>query len=64
MKLTLRTNEDDWRELSTDGLGGIEHAGHSVPEFVWLDVLRAAGVEVEVVYDTFGVDEEVADVEN
>lgn len=58
MKLTLRTNVNgagDWRELSTDGLGGIEHAGHSVPEFVWLDLLRAAGVEVEVVDDDFGV---------
>lgn len=48
-KIHLRTNHDDWRELSTDGLGGIEHAGHSIPEFVWLDLLRAAGVEVEEV---------------
>lgn len=55
MKLTLRTNEDDWRELSTDGLHGIKHAGHSVPEWLWLDLLRAAGVEVEVVFDDFGV---------
>lgn len=60
MKLTLRTNANgarDWRELSTEGLGGMGHAGHSVPESVWLDLLRAAGVEVEVVEDDFGVDE-------
>ncbi len=62
MKLTLRTNEDDWRELCTEGLAGIDHAGHSVPEFVWLDLLRAAGVVVVVVRDTFG--EEVDVVEN
>ncbi len=49
MKIKLRTNHDDWRELSTDGLGGIEHAGHSVPEHVWINLLRAAGVEVEEV---------------
>ncbi len=56
MKLTLRTNEDDWRELSTEGLGKWDrYAGHDVPEFVWLDLLRAAGVEVEVVIDDFGV---------
>lgn len=54
-KLILRTNEDDWRELSTEGLDGIEHEGHSTPEFVWLDLLRAAGVEVQVVFDDFGV---------
>jgi hypothetical protein len=58
-KLTLRTNGDDWRELSTEGLGGIGHAGHDIPEFVWLDLLRAAGVKVEVVHDTFGVEEAV-----
>lgn len=64
MKVILRTNGDDWRELSTEGLGGIERAGHDIPEFVWLDVLRAAGVEVEVVHDTFGANEEAATVEN
>ena len=61
MKVILRTNEDDWRELEykTGGERGgevvVEHAGHDVPEFIWLDVLRAIGVEVEVVYDDFGV---------
>jgi hypothetical protein len=57
VKVILRTNEDDWRELEykTGGEVVVEHAGHDVPEFIWLDVLRAIGVEVEVVYDDFGV---------
>ncbi len=47
-RVVLRTNHDDWRELTTVGLGGIERAGHRIPEFVWIDLLRAAGVVVEV----------------
>ncbi len=49
MKITLRTNHDDWRELSTDGLSDIQHAGHDVPEETWIRILRAAGVQVDVV---------------
>lgn len=56
-RLVLRTNHDDWRELSTTGLDGIARAGHSIPEFVWLDLLRAAGVDVQVVDDDFGVND-------
>jgi len=56
-KLILRTNEDDWRELETEGIGDIEHAGHDVPEFVWLDLLKALGVEVEIIVTDFGVSE-------
>lgn len=60
-KVVLHTNGDDWRELesdftTSDGLHRIRHGGHDVPEFVWLDLLRAAGVEVEVVNTDFGVD--------
>lgn len=60
-KVTLRTNEDDWRELNSDLTlsghnGPIAHCGHDVPEYVWLDLLRAAGVEVEIVTTDFGVD--------
>jgi hypothetical protein len=57
VKLTLHTNvngADDWRELTTESLGGIEHADHEIPERVWLKLLRAAGVQVDVIDDDFG----------
>lgn len=47
-RIVLRTNHDDWRELSTSGLDGIAHTGHRIPEHVWIGLLRAAGVTVEI----------------
>jgi hypothetical protein len=61
-KIILRTNEDDWRELNSNLTlpghnGPVAYCGHDVPERVWLDLLRAAGVEVEIVNTDFGVNE-------
>lgn len=53
MRIEIRTNEDDWRELSTEGLNGIAYRGHTIPPFVWFTLLRAAGVEVTVIFDDF-----------
>jgi hypothetical protein len=54
-EVKIRTNEDDWRELEAtfDSLSYV-YAGHSIPEFVWIDLLQAAGVAVNVVFDSFG----------
>lgn len=58
MKVVLR-KAADWREISwnpelkdlfTAGYGG-SYVGHSIPEFVWIEILRAAGVAVEVYAD-------------
>jgi len=45
--VTLRvtfTSADDWAAVYVDGAS--IHQGHSVPPFVWVDVLRRCGVEV------------------
>lgn len=57
MKVILRTNEDDWRELEVlfDGELVLSHAGHDVPEFVWLEILDLLSINVEIVIDNFGV---------
>ncbi len=50
MKLTLRTDGKGQREITTEGLGGAYHrGGFAASESWWLDLLRAAGVEVEIV---------------
>lgn len=61
MKVVLRTNEDDWRELDVETYVGTElpadvgtgYAGHKIPEWYWIRLLNAAGVTVEVVFDDF-----------
>lgn len=56
MKIVLRTNEDDWREMYfvyPSGTKKYIHTGHDIPEFVWIDLLGDVGVEVEVVFDDF-----------
>lgn len=57
MKVTIRTNDDDWRELSTEGLEDIGCCGHEVPEFIWTELLQAAGVEVEIIFTNFELTE-------
>lgn len=54
MEIVLRTNEDDWRELYVVSGEHPGHSGHDIPEYVWIELLKAAGVEVEEVFDDFG----------
>lgn len=54
MKIELRTNEDDWRQVKVDDSPYIYYHGHSIPEPIWIRLLREAGVDVEVVLDDFG----------
>jgi hypothetical protein len=47
MKITLKSwSAGDWYELSVEGRPDLEHAGHSIPDFVWLELLRNLGVSV------------------
>ena len=39
---------DDWCALVVDGK--IFHKGHSVPKFVWLELLTKAGMQTEDIY--------------
>lgn len=49
MRVTIRTNHDDWTEVSTDAVIGVIHAGHDIPQRIWIGLLQAAGVQVDVV---------------
>jgi hypothetical protein len=43
-----RTEDHDWVELTLDGKEF--HKGHEVPDHVWVELLRKAGVEVSNAY--------------
>lgn len=47
MNLTIKDwTSGDWIEIWDADTGKEIHRGHSVPDFVWIDLLRQAGVNV------------------
>lgn len=50
MKVTMHVDQEGRRQIVTEGFHGAAHRGGPAPEDWWLDLLRATGVEVEVIH--------------
>lgn len=51
MKIDVVTNEDDWRAVYVDG--ELWHEGHSVPDWVWVQLLVMTGVSISAWFSEF-----------